>query len=276
VGINQKIISKGDYMITSKVERITPNRAKEMMTGSNCRRLRQKKLLNYASDMSKGRWKLTGSSIIYDKNGKLIDGFHRLNAVKLSGVPIQSVIVRGVEPEVVGDIDIGAVRTGGDFLYIKEGPDNIKYERAISAALNIIYWYKTNKFQGRRTLIDNDEIYACYKENEGIQESINKAWANKCSLLSAAQLGAFHYLFSKKDEELADKFLSQMSNGISDGVNDPFHRLREKLVDRRSARTRIDRQDLVRLIVMAWNLKRKGKTTARLHYKKGKHSVTII
>jgi hypothetical protein len=263
-------------MITSKVEKITPNRAKEMMNGSNCRRLRQKKLLHYASDMSKGKWSLTGTPIIYDKTGKLIDGFHRLNAVKLSGIPIQSVVVRGVEPEVVGDIDTGAVRTGGDFLYIKEGPDNIKYERAIAAALNIVFWYKTNKFIGRRVVLDNNQMYDCFKENSGIQESINKAFANKCGVMPVSHLGAFHYMFSLKDSDLADKFIDHMATGESDGKNDPFHKLRERLVNRKLARIRIDRQDLMRLVVIAWNAKRKGNTVTRLKYQKGKYKTTII
>ena len=51
--------------------------------------------------MQNGEWKLNGKSICFDWNGRLLNGQHRLSAVVRSGVPLTTLVVRGLDPALV-------------------------------------------------------------------------------------------------------------------------------------------------------------------------------
>ena len=65
------------------------------------RKVKQKKVDEYMKEMQDGKWKLNGKSIIFDKNGRLLNGQHRLAAVVQAGVPLTILVVRGIDPEVL-------------------------------------------------------------------------------------------------------------------------------------------------------------------------------
>jgi hypothetical protein len=54
----------------------------------------------YAEEMRLGVWALNGKSLIFDSNGRLLNGQHRLTACAQSGVPLVTLVVRGVNPSV--------------------------------------------------------------------------------------------------------------------------------------------------------------------------------
>ncbi|MBQ4012249.1 MAG: hypothetical protein II602_06885 [Erysipelotrichales bacterium] len=95
------------------VENITPEIADEML-GHNSRNPR--KLINrsvvqkYADDISAGLWELNGDAIVFDEDGFLKNGQHRLFGVIKAGKPIRTVVVRGV-PRNVTKWDIQYRRT---------------------------------------------------------------------------------------------------------------------------------------------------------------------
>ena len=95
-----------------KVERITPNMALEYLKKNvnNYRKLSRQKVLMYSDEMKAGRWQLNGEPIVFDEEGFLKDGQHRLAAIAKSGVPIEIAVIRGVDKD-VNVYDIGAVRS---------------------------------------------------------------------------------------------------------------------------------------------------------------------
>lgn len=108
----------GKEEFTTKKERITPTIAREYLNTSlgNPRYAGQDKVSRaavslLASDMRAGRWVFTGESTIFDWNGHLIDGHTRLHAVIESGVAIETLVVRGIDPVAARVIDGGWNRT---------------------------------------------------------------------------------------------------------------------------------------------------------------------
>lgn len=102
-------------MLEMTVESINPAKAIEYLK-RNVNNPRGKNSLNkrivksYAEDMASGLWVLNGESIVFDEDGFLKDGQHRLAAIIKSGATIQSCVIRGVGRDV--DIwDIGWKRT---------------------------------------------------------------------------------------------------------------------------------------------------------------------
>lgn len=86
-------------MIDIKRINVTPEIATEMLSRntSNYRKVSRDTVAKYAADMKAGRWKDNGETIVFDEDGCLKNGQHRLSAVKLSGCTIPMTIVYGVE-----------------------------------------------------------------------------------------------------------------------------------------------------------------------------------
>ena len=76
--------SIGDWRVT--IEEISPEDAQKYIeTMGRNRTVRSKKTNKYSQDMNNGKWELTHQGIAFDKNGRLIDGQHRMLAVIKSG-----------------------------------------------------------------------------------------------------------------------------------------------------------------------------------------------
>ena len=91
-----------EFGLTVEVETITPEKATEYL-GHNAmhRKPKQKKIDKYVSEMVNGEWKFNGKSLIFDSNGRLLNGQHRLYAVIQSNVSLTTLVVRGVDPSVL-------------------------------------------------------------------------------------------------------------------------------------------------------------------------------
>ena len=76
-------------MITTKVEKITPELAREYLKKNtdNYRKLARGTVRNYAEDIKNGRWELNGETIVFAESGVLQDGQHRLAAIIQANKP---------------------------------------------------------------------------------------------------------------------------------------------------------------------------------------------
>lgn len=113
--------------ITTKQETITPKWAEEVLSkhydriekGEYRQRPVYKSVLRkYMADMRSGSWKLTATPIVFDEDGNLANGQHRLESVKQTGVTIEAMISRGWPPGVIDTEDRGKNRTVADQLHL--------------------------------------------------------------------------------------------------------------------------------------------------------------
>lgn len=77
---------------------------------NNYRRVNWNIVHKYARAMEHGLWKCNGEPIIFDENGLLKDGQHRLLAVLESGVPVKMLVVEGISRD-INTFDEGGGRT---------------------------------------------------------------------------------------------------------------------------------------------------------------------
>lgn len=96
-----------------KLETITPKKAKEWLEKRNTynRAMRPSWVATLVGYIKAGKWKMTGDSIKFAKDGTLLDGQHRLAACVESGVAIQSLVVYGLEEDMYAWLDQGKPRT---------------------------------------------------------------------------------------------------------------------------------------------------------------------
>lgn len=102
--------------VTHATERIDRDKAVEYLQkrAPHQRPVRIPHIESLASEMTRGEWDFTGEPIIFDDNGQLIDGQHRLEAILLSGSTLDFVVTRGVSARAYRNIDRGQTRSVAD------------------------------------------------------------------------------------------------------------------------------------------------------------------
>lgn len=87
-------------------ETITPEMASTYLETAPAKIAYDKKAVStYAQIMENGAWLMNAQPIMFDENGKLIDGVHRLNACVKAGVPFTTYVARNVQGDLVHTID---------------------------------------------------------------------------------------------------------------------------------------------------------------------------
>jgi hypothetical protein len=72
-------------------------------------------------DILQDRFVLNGEPFIIGSNGQLLDGMHRAYAIYGADRPVQSLVVRGVDPAVFATINTGKPRSFSDMIKIQNG-----------------------------------------------------------------------------------------------------------------------------------------------------------
>lgn len=112
---------------------ITPNVAAELMTlNTNNRKIKNRKISNYARDMRAEKWNADASDIKFDTYGQLLDGQNRLLACIEADVPFPTLVRTGLDPAARDHVDTGAARTTADAFRMHEVPDANVTAAAIS------------------------------------------------------------------------------------------------------------------------------------------------
>lgn len=107
----------------------------------------------YASDISKGHWRLTNQGIGVSADGVLIDGQHRLLALKKCGYPpVECVIVRGISADAQRVVDQHAKRSARDIFRLSF---DLKIARLTPAILQVLSKFETQHYFGVAKLASN-------------------------------------------------------------------------------------------------------------------------
>lgn len=108
--------------LKSSVEVMTPERADELLRFSfgkvSQRFLSEKRVRGIVRALENGEWKVTHQGVALDADGVVIDGQHRLEAIRQYGKPVPIMVTSGVDRDAFSVIDVGAKRTAADALHI--------------------------------------------------------------------------------------------------------------------------------------------------------------
>ena len=241
--------------LTLELCRITPEQAETYLESNEHNRPITKKVVEkYTATMKKQGWMINGETIIFDSNGILLNGQHRLKACVASGESFVSLIVRGVDPAVYITVDNVKKRTGSDALSI-EGETNTN--NLASAAM--LYWrYTTGPFLNRWPLAEASDIIQTVRDlTPEIQESVRIA-SNMKAIMPVSGLALCHLLFTRQDAAKAEKFFDGLKYGINLPSGSPIHAAREVFLKRRQ-KARIPTEENIAILFKAWNAYRAGR-----------------
>lgn len=249
-------MSQDTSSITTTVEIIDKVQAQEYMTKNipnGNRPISQSHLNQLIGRQKRGEWQTNGDCIRFDWDGNLRDGQHRLMMIQINDTPIQTVVVRGIDPRAFMTMDSGKNRTITDVLSILKQPN----PRYLAGALQWTYRYLANRMYGK--VESHEVLLSVLEKHPDIHETVQ--FYQTLSQPPGAPgkhdiaMGA-HYLFSQVNKASADTLIEGFVTGSHLlSTNDPIAKLRGQVVALASpARRPLDGGQILALFVSAWNV----------------------
>lgn len=153
---------------------VTPEMAAKWLEKNvSNRSINETKVASFAEDMTSGRWYANGEAIVFDENGNLVNGQHRLSAIVKSGVVVKVLIVTGVPKEETILYDRGMLRQTWHTLQMA-GVDKYVSTNTVVAMVKLIFQIK----RSQSTFSDN-EIMDFVSEHQEEITTIRKMTAGK-------------------------------------------------------------------------------------------------
>lgn len=191
------------------------------------RNIRKNVVEKYLKDIKAGNWQLTNQGIGLSDTGMLIDGQHRLTAIREAGYPpVQLLIVRGLKEEARLCVDVHAKRTMRDMLAFAFK------ERVALNAPAICRALIRNKNSWKLSSTTVNEVLEIMEEHREEIDAITSA-PQKATFFAAAFLAGFVFV-AKETGRIDDvvEFMIQTEEGVMLEKDMPAYHLRNVVNDR--------------------------------------------
>lgn len=242
---------------TSRIIEVDPTSAAAILKDRNQgnRPPKPNKVQQFAADMANDRWGLTGDTLKFAPDGRLLDGQNRLAASVRVNKSFKTHVVFGIDPQLFGRMDIGKPRNAADILHIA----GYKYASTLASALRWAYLLDTNPYN-RDTLLPDFVLGLArdtYPDVEGYIKygrEINRQFAHP-----AGQAAALIYRFFKSDSAKAEDFFHAWMKGQRNGKYQIIDTM-QALLHSQKANNNGRIHELVRaaVIIKAWNIFKAG------------------
>jgi hypothetical protein len=259
---------------TVAIELVTPEQAQEWLQGNvDNRKLRETRVLGHARTLERGEWDLTGDSLVFDAEGVLINGQHRLTAVVVTQIPARFVILRGVPSRAQEVMDQGLSRNLADQLHRRGVP----YTTIVAGSLHWLYRMDYIEKTGGVHYADPSfrptlrQLLSLFGKNKSLVEeapSINRL-IYYCKVRPGPTLAIRHRL-NKIDTSDAEVFFERWTEGTNLAKSDPIFKLREFCINDARLRTTRGRAPDYRYVayaLKAWNYFREDAPMRQLQWK---------
>jgi len=271
--ILERLLARGSKNLFTETIVITPELASlilQLNPQDENRKVSQRAVDIYASDMVGGRWRgLNGQSIVISSDGYLNDGQHRLNAIIQSEVPILTNVTFGVDRESRLTLDQNKIRTNGDYLHM-QGFRNANLVAAISTTLikyerGILRSSRFNPDNGPKPTKSEIHDYAVEHISE-IEDSLKFVSADKQSLpCTPSHIAAAKILISRisRDVDEVSSFIKQVCYGENITKQSPAYHVRNRIQNERLSGV-LRPGTTLEIIFRGWNALRKSGRMTRL------------
>lgn len=266
------------FIMQYVTENITPGKAQNYLkvSGGN-RPISKVTVRSYADTMRKGRWMLNGVPIIFDNEGRLIDGHHRLLAVVEAGIPVRFDVARGAAPEAFTTIDCGRHRNVGQLLAMQGVKHYNLIGSIIRANARLVQsdrLYQNNGSpNGKTYFTTNADDYDTYRSDvEGYDHvaDVMVKFQSRCRLLASSWGGGIYYYLTHTGgytEQEVFPFFDVLYN-LEDNSIKPASLLRKVIAKEAIEGRKLQAETLWVYIVKAWNSYVTGTPLKILRYRK--------
>lgn len=250
----------------TSIETITPEIAAEMLQKNDANRhIIKGHVQTLAGAITAGDYVLNGEAIIFNGDGTLLDGQHRLYAVIEAGKPIESLVVRGVSRSVFATMDQGRRRSAADVFGINK--EQNKTVLASSArAFELFRRRQPGTFRKEKDYVSVKELLAVVDAHPGLRQSAAYVDGHKRTrnLITAGICAWLHYEFTRREPAKAEAFFDILERGENVGLGHPVFHLRERLIDNKVNTAKLSEKHISNLVIKAWNAYQAGRSLRQL------------
>lgn len=250
--------------IKAEILLVSPEQAEKWLHKNiSNRKMRESTIQLYMQDMQSGAWRLNGEAIKVADDGTLLDGQHRLEAVRRSGLSVLMMVVMGLPRETQETMDIGRKRNAGDALTLR-GEINATALAAISR--RVVLWDRGDRtFRGA---VSPAEIFAKVEEFPELRRSaeISVRTGQHFKFLPQSAVGTAHHLMSRVAADEVPWFFESLASGVGLEDGDPVLVLRNRAMSDRATGQRVSDVRALAYLVRAWNVYRRREKITRLQH----------
>ena len=220
-----------------------------------------------AKQITEDKWRFNGDTIKISVSFDVLDGQHRLWAVVIADIAVETVIIDGIEREAFSTIDtIRKPRSGADILSLC-GLD--RHRKNVATALAWLLRWQRGAFPAVRApknRVENSDIEDAYAEHPAMVDAVERARRLR-GVVSVSIAAFLFYVFSNKDHELAEKFVGALENPAGMAVSHPFFQYRTWLLQSKESPRQTDPVLVVAYAIKAWNAARKGQRPKNIYWR---------
>lgn len=216
----------------SKTQKITPNKAEQMLRSNTANRPLSKPVVrSFAEAMRRGAWKVTHQGIAFDTRGELVDGQHRLAAVIESDQTVEMTVFTDVPADTFDVLDTGKRRNAADALAIEGEKSTV----VLASMLRIVWLYEHRSegtWSGRAAQVSNQQILDTLAQHPGIRDflALGERIGTEAGMIKTAA-GTASYLVDRANPTAG---LDPWFDGITEGAGlvkaDPRLRFRNTML----------------------------------------------
>lgn len=211
--------------IQTTLERITPAIAEAyLLTNTMNRPPRNSHVAKLAADMVSGNYQINGSTIVFNGDGTLLDGQHRLMAIVEAGVPVDMIVVRGVSKVAMKTIDANISRKAHDVAQMM----GFTSASNLVGTVRLLMALKTGRVADGK-MATTSQIMEFLRLHPHLQDSVT-AVSRLQKIAPVTSLAALHYMafYVGGYTEEAARALKVVETGIPSYPNDAIHAFRER------------------------------------------------
>lgn len=207
-----------------------------------------------AGAISRGEWKLTGDTVKFSADGRLLDGQHRLAAVVYSETTVPMFVAWGIDPDAQLAMDAGRKRRLSDHLQMA-GEVNAK---PLAHALRGLWEWEHSGFSlasGSASMFTNAQAFDLLDRHPKIRDSVLLGLqANNRTGYSPGRWASHVYVYSLIDPNTAQVWHEQFTSGEALPPRSPVLALRDRVLSQRGrTKGKLSERYLDALTIKAWN-----------------------
>ncbi|MET7556955.1 hypothetical protein [Streptomyces albidoflavus] len=264
--------------LTSGIMSISPSLASEMLTRNRENRPMDKGRVTHLREaILRGEWLVSHQGIAFSgswSNSRLLDGQHRLEAIRQSEQTVSVLVFENVPAETFSVMDTGRSRTASTVLAMQGEHD----ASLLAAAIRHIHLFNTMpdaEWKGHSSRLTNAQVLTFLEANRervatacGIARIMSK---DRLIIPTAAAVGYYTTLEASPGVD-QDSWVKGVTTGADLSPGDPRLALRNALISLgtgTSGRRRSDSRGQLGLYLKAWNAWVLQKPVKQLRFQRG-------
>jgi hypothetical protein len=249
---------------------VTPEKAEEFLArNTHNRNIKKSNLQKITRALVNGEWQLNGEAVKIAADGTILDGQHRLVAVVQTGVPMKTLLIRGLQNETQETMDTGSPRSAADVLRLRSEENGVILA-AIAKKVRLASVYGIRAAVSNSYVVTTAEIVRTVDEHPHLRDVAKQAMKVAAHTgLSGSLAGLLINTFDGIDEADSSFFFERLETGEMLEQGHPIYELRKQLTLVKAIRGQKSQAYVAAIAIKAWNKYRDGETVSLLKFTVG-------